>query len=77
MNFNISYDPNNPPPCPTDPPPIATEDPREIRTEPRPTLINKIICAVRGHVRCEFVYEDSHGGLDGMTFCSRCGKLDV
>jgi len=40
-------------------------------------LINKIICAVLGHVVNEGIYVDNHGNEDGLSYCERCGKYEV
>jgi hypothetical protein len=44
---------------------------------PMPTFINKLICKVRGHVVNDGEYIDSHGNDDALSFCERCGELDV
>lgn len=40
-------------------------------------LFEKIICLVFGHKVNEGLFIDSHGELDGLSFCERCGEYDV
>ena len=53
------------------------------RAEPivRPTgvalAVAKAMCVTWGHKVVEETYIDSHGGLDGIERCARCGTYDV
>ena len=39
--------------------------------------IKKIICKLVGHKVNDGEYLDSHGELDALSFCERCGKYDI
>lgn len=43
----------------------------------RQRMIGKVVCAILPHKTIQLTWVDSHGGLDGMSQCVRCGALDV
>jgi len=44
------------------------------KSRPKPGLKSALLCAVLGHKENPGWYIDSHGGLDGLSYCERCGK---
>jgi hypothetical protein len=40
-------------------------------------IVKRIVCWIIGHEINEGHYIDSHGNDDSLSFCERCGKLDI
>lgn len=57
-------------------PPSLPKAPRKPLAD-RVPVIGKVLCAFGLHDVDPGLYIDSHGGLDGLSFCRRCRELDV
>ena len=60
--------------------PPSLDMPKEKKVVQRPinpAFKDKLICKVIGHKVNDGVFIDSHDNFDALSFCERCGELDV
>lgn len=65
------------PPLLTPPTPKVKKSKRNGLLTKRQRMVGKVLCCVLRHNVEQMEWEDSHGGMDGMSRCVRCGALDV